>query len=790
MRPQSFRKYFMATAVAGTIGVTVVGCGGSGGDDNDSAVAAPTVTVLSSKNEYVTGGDALVDITLPTVPSGNSTPVLTATVNGMDVSSAFKPDPARPGHMVGLVSGLKDGANTLVASYGGAPATVELTNYPITGPILSGPHITPFICQTQDFKLPDGSTLGPAIDANCSAPTKVQYLYRATTGEGLNPLKPMPDTRVLPADVAMTTTTDGVTVPFVVRVETGTMNRGIYQNAILHDPTKDAAPTAVTPPKGWNKRLLAVHGTGCTGGWYIQGAAMGVSPYAPAANPSAVDALLRLSEGYAVFNNSLNHPTNSCNAILAGETTMMGKEHFIQTFGVPAYTVSAGSSGGAYTSLQVADTFPGLFDGVFISATYPDALAIAMSGLDSRLLSRYYLTGGTGLGNPASFSEQQIVAVSGHKNARAWYDLAMQSGRTDPVPNRVDPLPPSPLPLIGGTSYRSAVWNPVVPAGLRYDPVTNPTGARPTVFDVSRNIYGVNKANGFALRPFDNVGIQYGLAELNAGTITPTQFLDLNEKIGGYDQDANYVPMRTAADAGAVKRAYQAGLSLNGNGGLASIPVFDTSVIYDEDNFYHYQWFHFAARERLAQANGDSRNHVMWRGGAPITAAIGLPGTSPEDLAVLKAADTQGWKTFIDWVNAYKADTSAASQREKVINQKPAAAVDGCFTKSTNPQFIAEPQTWSSQPDSQCNQLWPSYSFPRKEAGGPLAANILKCELKPVTASDYRITFTTPELARLNAIFPTGVCDWSKAGVNQTGTITYPSFGPSKANLVFDVTAL
>ena len=44
---------------------------------------------------------------------------------------------------------------------------------------------------------------------------------------------------------------------FVARVETGTMNRGIYQNVILHDPTSDPVPTPWTPPKGWNQRLMA-----------------------------------------------------------------------------------------------------------------------------------------------------------------------------------------------------------------------------------------------------------------------------------------------------------------------------------------------------------------------------------------------------------------------------------------------------------------------------------------------------------------------------------------------------
>ena len=760
---QRMNRYLLATAVA-SVASLVAGCSG----DGDPAPLAPTIELLSSKAEHVTDGDALVAITFAN--SANATAMRAISLNGTDLTAQFKADPENSAKFIGLVSGLKTGANTLDANHGGSTASLTLTNYPRTGPMLSGPHLSPFICQTQDFTLPDGTKLGAATDANCSAPTKVNYLYRSTAGGAL---KSMPNTAALPADVATTTTSAGVAVPFVVRVETGTMNRGIYQNAILHDPTAGSTPSPLAPPKGWNKKLIAVHGTGCTGGWYIQGATLGVSL-------TAGDNVTRLGEGYALFNNSLNHPSSSCNAILAGESALMGKEHFIQSFGVPSYTVSVGTSGGAYTSLQLADAFPGLFDGVFINATYPDALSISLAGLDSRLLSNYYLA------NTSTFTEAQIVAVTGNKNARAWYDLALQSGRTDPVPNRVDSIPPSPLPVLGGAPYRSAVWSAAVPVGLRYDPLTNPTGARPTVFDVARNVYGIDKSTGFALRPFDNVGVQYGLAALNAGVITNAQFLDLNEKLGGYDQNANYVSGRTTGNADAIRRTYQSGLSLNGNGGLASIPVFDTTAIYDEDYFYHYQWFHFAVRERMAQANGNAGNHVMWRGGAPILAAVGR-GTT-EDLAVNAAAASQGWTTFVAWMNAYKADTSTASQRDKVISRKPAGAVDGCFTKSSTPQFIAEPQTLSSKPDSQCNTLWPSFSFPRKEAGGPLAANKLKCDLKPVNASDYTVTFTEQELTRLRAVFTSGTCDWTKPGLQQTVTTTYPSFGPSPSNLVFDVT--
>ncbi|MEY2890312.1 MAG: hypothetical protein RJA98_220 [Pseudomonadota bacterium] len=756
----------LGAAAAAALGILLVGCGGSG---DASVPAGPTVTVLSSRPELVSGNDALVSISMPASTASATT--WAATLDGVDVSAAFAVDPADALRRIGVVSGLKLGANTLVARVGDRVTQLTLTSYPLTGPMLSGPHLTPYICQTQNFNLPDGTKLGASTDANCSAPTQVRYVYRSTAGGAL---KPMSNLSALPTDVAQTTTLSGVTVPFVVRVETGTLNRGIYQNAVLHNPVQDAAPTPLTPPAGWNKRLLAVHGSGCTGGWYVQGVALGVSLLTG-------DNLTRLAEGYGIFNNSLNHPTNSCNATLAAESALMGKAHFIKTFGVPTFTVSTGGSGGAYTSLQLADAYPGLFDGVFVSSTFPDALSLAMSSLDARLLSRYYLTQNTG-----AFSEAQMVAVSGHKTARAWYDLAMQSGRTDPVPGRVDPLPPSTLPVVGGVPYASAVWNAAVPVGLRYDPVNHPTGARPTVFDIARNVYGIDKTTGFALRPFDNVGVQYGLEALNQGTITVSQFLDLNEKVGGYDQDANHVSNRVVGDTGAIRRAHQSGLQLNGNGGLATIPVFDISGLYDEDNYYHYQWFHFAVRERMAKANGDTRNHVMWRGGTPILAALG-GGVTAEEGAVAAAAATQGWRTFIDWVVAYKADTSAASQREKVIARKPAAAVDGCFTKATTPQFIAETQTLGHTASSQCNTIWPSWSSPRLEAGGPVAADQLKCALKPVAAESYAVALTATELTRLRAIFPDGVCDWTQHGAGHTQTVPWASFGPSQSNLVFDV---
>jgi hypothetical protein len=80
--------------------------------------------------------------------------------------------------------------------------------------------------------------------------------------------------------------------------------------------------------------------------------------------------------------------------------------------------------------------------------------------------------------------------------------------------------------------------------------------------------------------------------------------------------------------------------------------------------------------------------------------------------------------------------------------------------------------------------LYPVYSNVRHEAGGPLAASILKCQLKPIDVRDYQVALSAADAQRLRAIFPAGVCDWSKPGVSQGPVVTWGSFGPSPKNRI------
>ena len=127
-----------------------------------------------------------------------------------------------------------------------------------------------------------------------------------------------------------------------------------------------------------------------------------------------------------------------------------------------------------------------------------------------------------------------------------------------------------------------------------------------------------------------------------------------------------------------------------------------------------------------------------------------------------------------------------ASQRDKVIARKPAAAVDGCWSNPTT--FVAETQTLSSQATTTCNTLFPTWTFPRHVAGGPVSANIPKCSLKPANAADYTVPSRRPKRRAFCSCSRSACATGRKAG-NRTGVVTDGSFGPSSENLVFNILA-
>jgi hypothetical protein len=687
------------------------------------------IQTLSTRPEMVTGGDVLVQIE---VPGGTKVGEVAVSLNGADVTSAFTGDESAH-KLTGLVTGLALGENMLSVRStdreGDEPAAqLGLVNHSIAGPVFSGPHEKPFICETDHFnrpaKLPG---LGASLDVDCSINTRVDYIYKSKTDGALRPL---PNTSTYPADVAVTTTSTGQVVNYIVRLETGTVNRAIYEIAFLHDPIADnRAPGLQHRSAGWNGRLVFTFGGGCTTGWYRQGNSTG----------GVLDDV-QIRQGYAVASSSLNVFGNNCSDLLASESMMMVKERFIETYGPPLFTIGWGCSGGSYQQHQIGDNYPGLLDGIIPGCSFPEVgFATIQFITDARLLNHYF-----NRTNPGVFTSEQQRRVTGFYTLATMPNVSVGAGRITP------------------TEFCPGV----LPLAERYNAVTNPTGARCDVYDHTVNVYGRDERTGFARRPLDNAGIQYGLAALNDGSISVDLFLDLNERIGGYDVDANFQASRTVADLRAVRAAYQTGRLTNGGGGLRTMPIIDYRAYNDDapSGDIHLRYHSFSMRERLIQANGNANNHVMW----VEDSHFGLYSSASPVL-------TNALTKIDEWLVNLAHDTSGAPQAVKVVRAKPADVVDACWTRQKDGyQKTVEPQTRTG---GQCSQIYPPAPFPREVAGSSVRSDIIKCQLKPVDAADYRVPFTPAQWSKLRAIFGDGVCDWSKPGIEQQGLFgTWISF--------------
>lgn len=690
------------------------------------------ITTVSARNDLVAGGQVLVRIDAAAHVLLDH---VTVALNGGDVTGAFRQDPPGGRTLLGLVTGLQPGDNLLeaaqvktVGNRGDQPvqsASLTITNSPIAGPVTSGPHMTPYECRTVQ------SNMGQPLDADCSATTRVDFFYHTTAGgfAAFDPAAPRP------ADLSLTTTNDGHAVPYIVRVESGTIDRTIYRIAMLADPGTAPETAPFVPGPGWNHKLVVSFGGGCDAE-YDQGV------------NQATDALSdnELSRGFAFAISSELVNNLHCNAALQGEDLMMLKQHFVETYGNPKWTLGLGGSGGAIQQYLIAEMFPGLLDGLQPDISFPDSQLVSVQ--ECRLLVNVYKN------DPTRWSEAKQDAVNGYAptTCESW---ASSFANTNLSTTGVTPPP-------CGLLDQSLVFNPL----------TNPGGARCDTQDMQVNVLGRDPTTGFARNSGDNAGIQYGLGALNAGAITPDDFIALNQQVGGFDVNGNIVAQRSVGDPVALLRVYQSGLLNGGAGGLGVIPILTQRTYFDllqNANNIHDRFEDFVIRARLERANGSADNQVIWTAG-PAGVANGLGDTNLTALSL---------DTMNQWLDNIAADPAPRSL-EKVVRSKPAGAVDACFDAGGNK--IVEPASLTG--NGQCNALYPIHSQPRIVAGMPVTNDIVKCQLKKIDPRDYQVSLAPSQLATLRQIFPDGVCDYSKPGVGQVpmvGTYLRFSMGAEEA---------
>jgi Tannase-like family of unknown function (DUF6351) len=431
--------------------------------------------------------------------------------------------------------------------------------------------------------------------------------------------------------------------------------------------------------------------------------------------------------------------------VLGGETALMTKERFVELYGVPSYTVGVGGSGGAIQQYLYGQNHRGLLDGAIATHSYSDMVTQTIHVGDCELLERYMDV--TDAANPKWREWENREWLEGLNSSATFPNpFTGRPGNTECINGWRGLTPLAMNPLFGSAGAGTERMDPAVMAAVHW-----------THWEDVKNVYGVGP-DGYARQTWDNVGVQYGLKALTDGNVTPAEFLDLNAKAGSWKDPGDMVqegfPLpdpwslrnqqtgdpapRRAGSIAAMNAAYREGLYFDGD---IDIPIIDWRPYLEEELDMHNSHQSFASRQRMLDHDGRASNQVIWFSG-------------PDDSRILEA-----FEVMDEWL----------------LDRRPAEATDRCFT-NTGTEIARGSRVWdgilNSRPDGVCTAEYPLHSTSRIVAGGPLRGGVYKCALQSVGKAIARGLYgswkpTVAERARLEAIFPTGVCDYTKDDVGR-----------------------
>ncbi len=639
------------------------------------------------------------------------------------------------------------------------------------GPAFSGPQQLPFLCRTLESGLgqpevdnhdgvghpvfqTEGNIASPLVghSRNCSIKTRVQYFYY--TGSGFKPFDPQTGYATPPADLK-TTVANGQTVPFVVRVEGGTMNRFIYTIAMLAPRAESTAQPETLDKSAWNEKLVYWF-RGGVGIGHQQSTAMWFNNGLYSDERLIMPKLL--GQGYAVVSSTGNETGAHYNLQLAEETALMTKAHFVRIYGKPRYTIGLGISGGAVQQYVLAQNRPGLLDGGIPVESFPDMVTQTIYTADCPLLGQYFRD--EVQRDPASrwatWSQQTLIeGMNASDTVRN--PLTGQPGSTECINGWATTVPTAINPRYKNPGYT------VLSAAYGYAPEVF-ANVKWTHWNDLANIYGTD-AEGYAPIPLDNVGVQYGLGALLAGKIDSAEFLRVNACAGSWKEQRDFIDwspaidpfdarnMRRSADCrepggqpaprrqgdlGAMRAAYTSGHVFTGQ--RLGIPMIDLRPYLEPELNIHNTRQSFSVRARLLAGGTEANQQVIWFTGSNAD----LPNRIAEALAVM--------------------DEYLGSGRA------PAGFVDKCVGAS-GVAIASGDGVWDgivdSRPAGACTRAYPTYSSPRMVAGDSIRGDLFKCALKPLATAlgdgTYgAAAFSDAQRAWLARVFPGGVCDWSR----------------------------
>ncbi len=609
---------------------------------------------------------------------------------------------------------------------------------------LIGPPQDPFFCATEEHRSSIG--LGEVLDEDCAMDRVVSYVYKSKADGEFKPIDESAS-----SDMSKTTTMDGKEVDFIVRWERGTINRFIYSTAVL---TGEVVEEEEIVASAWSGKLI----------YYFQGG-VGVGHYQGKPDRGRMLYEHGLSKGYAVVYSTGTRASVHYNLALGGQTAIMVKNRFVESIGEPFYTVGVGASGGAIQQYVYAQNHPGLIDAAIPQYSYPDMVTQGIHIVDCELLER--------------FMDAEVAKDPSSKWA-IWSNRSRLQGlnASDTIPNPFQGDAPGLSECINGWRGLSALTlNPHYGTA----PGISEEEQKKTVWthgEDLKHIYGMAE-DGFAGRTFDNTGVQYGLKALNDDFISPTEFLDLNARIGSWKNEADMVQegapfiegedldvhsarnmhlspdddgaipaLRGMADPGAIENIESSGLVFQGD---IDIPIIDWRHYLERELDMHNSRQSFVTRKRMLNHDGEASNHIIW---------------STDTIIGEERFDQtpQAFEVIDEWM-----ENSLAKPSLSLKENRPEGAIDSCFDEKGVLLYSGD-DAWNynmgdeaENEMSLCDTRFPIFETSRTVAGWPFTEDLFKCELQSLNdaiANGIYIDWTpnSEERDKLDAIFPDGVC--------------------------------
>jgi hypothetical protein len=604
----------------------------------------------------------------------------------------------------------------------------------------------------------NGEIVGYSKD--CSINTRVLYYYRSRESGNFLPFEEQSD------DVEAITI-GGQSVPFVVRLEIGTINRHIYIIALLRGPND----THETPDLSyWNRKLL----------YQLRGG-VGIGRRQGRIDPSYIPSRrgVELQQGYAIVHSTANQTSTSYDIELAEDTMARVKRQFAARYGEPIYTIGLGKSGGAIQQYLIGQNRPGLLDAGIAMYSYPDTVTQITRVMDCELLEYYFDVVDADNDKWQKWSQRSWIegfnarddVANMFEQLRALQKLSQgqwpswSKGQTECTRSWRNLTPHVANPRY---TYFASLFAPSVVEQVPF-----------TYWDNQKRVYGTDE-NGLARRTYDNVGVQYGLAALKRRQISVAEFLHLNDRIGGWKPAADMAPERfwnsggarsdladlsvwshhnmtatastdlpaprSEGDIDAMAAAYRSGNVFLGE---LSMPVIDFRHYLENELDMHHSLESFSTRLRMLRGQGHTDTQLIWFAQmpySPLGDALGL---------------------LERWLENMRADENLT-----VADARPGDATDRCYDDTG--QLLASGSTvwdgaWNGKDDGACTQHYPTYRNPRLVAGDDFAGDIFKCHLQSVDAAIasglYAPVDVTAHRDELQRVFPSGVCDYSRGDV-------------------------